>query len=49
MLEFKKSSCGYQEGRPIYEDYFYDAAIKMKKQLHSQAKDDRSEPVQKSP
>ncbi len=36
-----------KEGRPIYEDYFYDAAIKMKKQLHSQAKDDRYEPVQK--
>lgn len=29
------------EGKPIYEDYFYNAATKIKKQLHSQGKDDR--------
>ncbi len=35
------------ESKPIYEDYFNNAAIKIKKQLHSQGKDDRYEPVQK--
>ena len=29
------------EGKPIYEDYFNNAAIKIKKQLHSQDKDSR--------
>lgn len=35
------------EGKAIYEDYFNDAAIKIKKQLHSQGKDDRYQPVAK--
>lgn len=35
------------ESRPIYEDYFHSAAIKIKKQLHSQGKDDRYAPVAK--
>lgn len=35
------------ESRPIYEDYFNDSAIKIKKQLHSQGKDDRYTPVAK--
>lgn len=29
------------EGKPIYEDYFNNAITKIKKQLHSQGKDDR--------
>lgn len=29
------------EGKPIYEDYFNNAVTKIKKQLHSQGKDDR--------
>lgn len=33
------------EGKPIYEDYFYNAATKIKKQLHSQGKDDRYAPI----
>ena len=33
------------EGKPIYEDYFYNAAIKIKKQLASQGKDDRYAPI----
>lgn len=33
------------EGKPIYEDYFHNAAIKIKKQLHSQSKDDRYQPI----
>lgn len=33
------------EGKPIYEDYFHNAAIKIKKQLHSQGKDQRYEPI----
>ncbi len=33
------------EGKPIYEDYFNNAAIRIKKQLHSQGKDDRYQPV----
>lgn len=35
------------EGKPVYEDYFHNAVIKIKKQLHSQGKDDRYEAVQK--
>ena len=35
------------EGKPLYEDYFYNAAVKMKKQLHSQGKDDRYRPVER--
>lgn len=35
------------ESKPIYEDYFNNAAVKIKKQLHSQGKDDRYKPVQK--
>lgn len=35
------------ESKPIYEDYFNNAAVKIKKQLHSQGKDDRYEPVDK--
>lgn len=34
------------ESKPIYENYFNDAATKIKKQLHSQGKDDRYRPVQ---
>lgn len=34
------------ESRPIYEDYFNNAAVKIKKQLHSQGKDDRYAPVE---
>lgn len=33
------------EGKPIYEDYFYNAATKIKKQLASQGKDDRYAPI----
>lgn len=33
------------EGKTVYEDYFNNAAIKIKKQLHSQGKDDRYQPV----
>lgn len=33
------------EGKIIYEDYFNNAATKIKKQLHSQGKDDRYQPV----
>lgn len=33
------------EGRVIYEDYFNNAATRIKKQLHSQGKDDRYQPV----
>lgn len=33
------------EGKPIYEDYFNNAITKIKKQLHSQGKDDRYEAV----
>lgn len=35
------------EGKPIYEDYFNNAANKIKKQLASQGKQDRYEAVQK--
>ncbi len=35
------------ESKPIYEDYFNSAATKIKKQLHSQGKDDRYAPVAK--
>lgn len=35
------------ESKPIYEDYFHSAAVKIKKQLHSQGKDDRYAPVEK--
>lgn len=35
------------ESKPIYEDYFNSAAVKIKKQLHSQGKDDRYAPVDK--
>ncbi len=35
------------EGKAIYEDYFNNAATKIKKQLHSQGKDDRYQPVAK--
>ena len=35
------------ESKPIYEDYFNSAAVKIKKQLHSQGKDDRYAPVAK--
>lgn len=35
------------ESKPIYEDYFNGAAIKIEKQLHSQGKDDRYAPVAK--
>lgn len=34
------------EGKATYEDYFENAAVKIKKQLHSQGKDDRYTPVQ---
>ena len=33
------------EGKAVYEDYFNNAAIKIKKQLHSQGKDNRYQPV----
>ncbi len=33
------------EGRAIYDDYFTSAATRIKKQLHSQGKDDRYVPV----
>ncbi len=33
------------EGKVVYEDYFNNAAIKIKKQLHSQGKDKRYEPI----
>lgn len=35
------------EGKPIYEDYFHNSVIRIKKQLESQGKADRYEPVQK--
>lgn len=35
------------EGKPIYEDYFHNSVIRIKKQLESQDKLDRYEPVQK--
>lgn len=35
------------EGKPIYEDYFHNSVIRIKKQLQSQGKEDRYEPVQK--
>lgn len=35
------------EGKPIYEDYFYNAATKLKKQLHSQGKDSRYASINK--
>jgi len=35
------------EGKPIYEDYFNNAITKIKKQLHSQGKDDRYQAVAK--
>lgn len=34
------------EGKPIYEDYFHNSVIRIKKQLQSQDKADRYEPVQ---
>lgn len=34
------------EGKPIYEDYFNNCANKIRKQLHSQGKDDRYVPIQ---
>lgn len=34
------------EGKPIYEDYFHNSVIRIKKQLESQGKIDRYEPVQ---
>lgn len=34
------------EGKPIYEDYFHNSVIRIKKQLQSQGKEDRYEPVQ---
>ena len=33
------------EGKAVYEDYFNNAAIKIKKQLHSQGKDSHYQPV----
>lgn len=33
------------EGKAVYEDYFANAAVKIKKQLHSQGKDKRYEPI----
>jgi len=35
------------EGKAIYEDYFNNACTKIKKQLHSQGKDDRYESIAK--
>lgn len=35
------------EGKVIYDDYFNNSATKIKKQLHSQGKDDRYQPVAK--
>lgn len=34
------------EGKPIYEDYFNNAVTKIRKQLHTQGKDDRYAPIQ---
>lgn len=34
------------EGKPIYEDYFNNCSNKIRKQLHSQGKDDRYAPIQ---
>ena len=34
------------EGKPIYEDYFHNACTRIKKQLHSQGKDDRYAPIE---
>lgn len=34
------------EGKPIYEDYFENSVIRIKKQLQAQGKEDRYEPVQ---
>ena len=36
-----------QEGKPIYEDYFNNSVNRIRKQLASQGKEDRYEPVQK--
>lgn len=33
------------EGKPIYEDYFNNAVTRIRKQLHSQGKDDRYKPI----
>jgi UTP--glucose-1-phosphate uridylyltransferase len=35
-----------EEGKPIYEDYFNNSVNRIRKQLASQGKDDRYEPVQ---
>lgn len=35
------------EGKPIYEDYFNNSCTRIKKQLHSQNKDDRYAPIDK--
>ena len=35
------------EGKPIYEDYFNNSVNRIRKQLASQGKEDRYEPVQK--
>ncbi len=34
------------EGKPIYEDYFHNSVIRIKKQLSQQGKEERYEPVQ---
>lgn len=34
------------EGKPIYEDYFHNACVKIRKQMHSQGKDDRYAPIE---
>jgi len=34
------------EGKPVYEDYFHNSVIRIKKQLETQGKLDRYEPVQ---
>ncbi len=34
------------EGKPIYEDYFLNSVIRIRKQLQAQGKEDRYEPVQ---
>jgi UTP--glucose-1-phosphate uridylyltransferase len=35
------------EGKPIYEDYFHNSVVRIKKQLQAQDKEERYEPVQK--
>ena len=35
------------EGKPIYEDYFNNSCTRIKKQLHTQGKDDRYAPIEK--